>query len=495
MTTQFMASTKTLKKFSFFVFLTILFLACTRISTSELGLGLLPAMDAVNTKDTTLDVETETVDNPDSLRIYGSNEHIVGNITNDPIFGTTNATMFFQLKPDVFPFSFPGVKDSLVVDSAVLVFSYRGFYGDSSKPVTINVNNIDDDSPLGMQKYYASNYPEAYNIKSATPLANPYILDFTKARDSIISRFELSNNQIRIKLLPSVADMLIKGFDSTGAYRNDSTLRDYFKGFAVTTNMNSNVLIRIGMTDTNTKLGLYFKYNKVGSAQKDTAVLYFKYSITNNGDANFITRNRSASEAYKSLNNKLNDSLVYVQTSPGTMVKVVVPGLKGFKNKLIHRAELIAEQVPDDVRLNTTEKQMLPPTYLFLGMYDTATKRIRNVPNDYIGTASTEIMNRFGGRVVYKSINGYDQVASYNFNVSRYVQGVISRTDSIFDFRILAPVNDSIMFVPPYPNNKASGVDYLTNSLGNEPAMGRVRLGGGKHSKFKMRLHIYYSDL
>ena len=121
MTTQFMASTKTLKKFSFFVFLTILFLACTRISTSELGLGLLPAMDAVNTKDTTLDVETETVDNPDSLRIYGSNEHIVGNITNDPIFGTTNAKMFFQLKPDVFPFSFPGVKDSLVVDSAVLV--------------------------------------------------------------------------------------------------------------------------------------------------------------------------------------------------------------------------------------------------------------------------------------------------------------------------------------------------------------------------------------
>ena len=90
---------------------------------------------------------------------------------------------------------------------------------------------------------------------------------------------------------------------------------------------------------------------------------------------------------------------------------------------------------------------------------------------------------------------GYDKVASYNFNISRYVQGVISRTDSMFDFRILAPVNDSIMFVPPYPNNKAAGVDYLSSSLGNQPAIGRVRLGVGKHSRFRMRLHIYYSDL
>jgi len=495
MTNQFMASNNTLKKFSFFVFSTILFLACTRVSTSELGFGLLPAMDAVNTKDTILDVVTETVDYPDSLRVYGTNEHIVGNITNDPIFGTTNATMFFQLTPNVFPFYFPGAKDSLIVDSAVLILSYRGFYGDSSKPVTLYVNNIDDATPLEVQKYYASNYPEAYNIKSSTPLANPYILDFTKARDSIMNPFELANNQIRIKLLPSVANMFMKGFNTDGAYHSDTTLREYFKGFAVTMNMNSNVLIRIGITDTNTKLGLYFKSSDVGATKKDTSALYFKYSGSRNGDANFIKRNRTATEAYQSLSNKLNDSLVYVQTSPGTMVKVVVPGLKGFKNKLIHRAELIAEQVPDDARLNTIEKQMLPPNYLFLGMYDTASKSIRNVPNDYVGTSSAEIMQRFGGRVTYKSIKGYDQVASYNFNVSRYVQGVISRTDSIFDFRILAPVNDSIMFVPPYPNNKLSVVDYLTNSLGNEPALGRVRLGGGKHSKFKMRLHIYYSDL
>jgi len=95
---KFMASIHTLKKFSLFLFLTLIFSACTRISTSELGLGLLPAMDAVNTKDTILTVETQSADYADSMRIFGTDEHILGKITNDPIFGNTTASMFFQMQ-------------------------------------------------------------------------------------------------------------------------------------------------------------------------------------------------------------------------------------------------------------------------------------------------------------------------------------------------------------------------------------------------------------
>jgi hypothetical protein len=62
------------------------------------------------------------------------------------------------------------------------------------------------------------------------------------------------------------------------------------------------------------------------------------------------------------------------------------------------------------------------------------------VPNDFVGTTSPEYLSRFGGRLVYKSIMGYDKVASYNFNISRYVQGVISRTDSMFGLYPLIPI-------------------------------------------------------
>jgi hypothetical protein len=226
-------------------------------------------------------------------------------------------------------------------------------------------------------------------------------------------------------------------------------------------------------------------------------VVNFKFSIYSNGDVNFIKRNRAGSESANHINKVANDSLVYVQTSPGTMVKVKIPGLKTFANKIIHRAELIAEQVPTSAgAAGSLESKLLPPRYLFLGVYDTATQLFRNVPNDFQGTTNASSFTQFGGKLSYKSIDGYDNVASYNFNISRYVQGVVSRTDSLFDFRIIAPVNDSITLVPPYPYNKeAPTQDYLTTAIGNQAATGRVVLGGGKRTKFRMRLRIYYTDL
>jgi hypothetical protein len=177
------------------------------------------------------------------------------------------------------------------------------------------------------------------------------------------------------------------------------------------------------------------------------------------------------------------------------MVKIKVPGLKTFGNKIIHRAELIAEQVPDDARLSTIDSYMTAPNYLFLGVYDTATKQLRTVPNDYLGQSNPQFLSQFGGQKISKSLNGYSNVATYNFNVSRYVQGLISRQEKSFDFRLYAPVNDSITFVQPYPYNKIQSTEYLSTSLGNQPAIGRVRLGGGSHSKFRMRLRIYYTNL
>jgi hypothetical protein len=212
---------------------------------------------------------------------------------------------------------------------------------------------------------------------------------------------------------------------------------------------------------------------------------------------NFIKRNRAGSESANHINKVANDSLVYVQTSPGTMVKVKIPALKNFANKIIHRAELIAEQVPTYAgAAGSLESKLLPPRYLFLATYDSVSKTFGNVPNDFAGTANASSFTQFGGKLIYKSIDGYDNVASYAFNISRYVQGVVSRAEPIFDFRIIAPVNDSITIVPPYPFNKEAPVqDYLTTAIGNQAATGRVVLGGGSRKKFRMRVRIYYSDL
>ena len=478
------------------LFISILsFSACTRIGTSELGLDFV-AGDYFNTKDTILLVETETVDRPDSLRIYGGDVHIVGNITNDDLFGATNASMYFQLTPNNFPFYLQGSKDSIVVDSAVMIFSYVGFYGDSTKPLKLNLGKISTASPLSLNTIYATNYPEKYAIQTDAAVANPYSVDFTKVGDSVFNRYETARRQIRIPLLKTYADLFIKTFDSTNAYKNDTTLREHFPGFSLTADLssNNNVLLKTSLVDTNTKLALYYKTNSVAyPGKKDTLVAYMKFSSYYSAQVNFVKRNRAGSEVALHIGNA-NDSLVYVQNSPGTMVKVKVPGLKNFANKLIHRAELIAEQVPT-VSPNALEKHLLPPNYLFLAAYDSASPILRSVPNDFLGVSDATSFYKFGGQLLYKTSQGDENIATYNFNVSRYVQGVISRKDSMFDFRILAPVNDSVRFVPPHPSNTMSSIEYLSSSLGNSPAVGRVRLGGGNHSKHKMRLRIYYSDL
>ena len=491
-----MAFINIIRRFTYIIIVASIIFSCTRISTSELGVDFL-SQDAIGTKDTLLEVETETIVLEDSLRIYPTDLQVLGDITNDPIFGNTSASLFFQLKPSFYPFFIKGTKDSILVDSAVLVLSYKGFYGDSSKPVRIYINKIDPATPLEVGKFYASNYANAYGLRKGVTIGNSKLFSFANAKDSLKDRFENASNQIRLRLNQSVANELLKTYDSNGVYRNDTTFRKAFPGFALTTNAsdNHNALIQLALLDSNTKLALYYSTSATGSVVRDTLVTYFRFSYYSAQNANFIQRNRAASEIANHLNGFAKDSLVYVQTSPGTMVKIKVPALKTFKNKIIHRAELIAEQVPDAARIMTTDNYMTAPNYLFLGVYDTATKQLRSVPNDFPGTINAQGLVQFGGYKISKSLNGYSNVATYNFNVSRYVQGLIARKDSLFDFRLYAPVNDSIKFVQPYPFNKIQTTDYLSTSLGNQPAIGRVRLGGGSHSKFRMRLRIFYTNL
>ena len=64
----------------------MVFIACTKVPSTELGAGLIPAIDGVITKDTIIDVITDTYNDFDSTRVYKSDNHVLGAITNDPLF-------------------------------------------------------------------------------------------------------------------------------------------------------------------------------------------------------------------------------------------------------------------------------------------------------------------------------------------------------------------------------------------------------------------------
>ena len=482
---------------SAFVLLTV-FSGCTRITSTDVGGGLIPAIDGVITKDTLLDVITDSFDDPDSVRVYRSDIQVVGSINNDPLFGKTTASMFFELRPNAFPYFIPGNKDSVVADSAVLILRYAGFYGDSTQPLRLTVSEIDKNTPMDVSVNYPANYPSVFPIKIGQPLAPTSTVDIRRMGDSVNNRYENAANQIRIKLRDDVAKRFIKVYDSTNAYLSDSVFRTYFAGFALTATNGSpaNALIKINLSDTNTKFALYYSSSSSGATQRDTGVVYFRYISSYTGLANILTRNRAGSEVTKHLTTSSKpDSLVYVQTFPGTYVRIKVPGLQGMSNRIIHRAELITEQVPDDANLTTIETQMLPPSYLLLSRYDSGISGKRNIPNDFQVTISGPNTASFGGYRISKSIPPYDLVYGYTFDLTRYVQGIVTRKDSSFTLRLSAPTNDSLQYTPPYPNSSASSAFYLSPGSANNLGDGRVRLGGGTHTRFRMRLRIIYSRI
>ena len=93
--------------------LSLLFLvsSCKRINeATDLGDDLLPGIDGVHTFDTTL-TSLQTFNHifeadKDSVAVFRSDDHILGNISGDPLFGKTNAKIFLELKPSTYPWSF-----------------------------------------------------------------------------------------------------------------------------------------------------------------------------------------------------------------------------------------------------------------------------------------------------------------------------------------------------------------------------------------------------
>jgi hypothetical protein len=123
----------------------LIFLSCKKINeATELGGNLLPAIDNISTFDTTLSVETFNLLFTDQEDTTSSSVlQFLGNINNDPLFGKSEGTMYFDLFPTAIKNPFPFVKDSLVgLDSIVLVLGYNNTYGDTTGDQQVEVFEI-----------------------------------------------------------------------------------------------------------------------------------------------------------------------------------------------------------------------------------------------------------------------------------------------------------------------------------------------------------------
>jgi hypothetical protein len=473
------------------------FSSCRKINeATELGGGLIPAVDNITTFDTTLTVEAYNgifdLSN-DSLRLSRNEEHWLGKITNDPLFGKTDARLFFELKPPFYKYFFIANKANMRLDSVVMILDYVETYGDTNALQTVNVYEIDpNDNTFKRDSAYLI---RVNNIQKG-PLLGSRTFAPSILNDSVKSFMDSSGvNQLRIRLDNSFGTRLLN-FDSTGligpnaAFVSDSLFRTNFKGFVVESTT-GNAVMGIDLNGANTRLGLYFRYDK-GTVIDTPAVAYFGFTSFS-ASANHIIRDYSGTPVQNVQGGTNPDDLVYIQTAPGTFATLKIPGLAGMSNRLVHRAELIAEQVYN----GPTDSTFNAPTYLYLDASDpsiTTEPKFRTIPYDLVFNSAGGLnITQFGMSPQRGFDAAMNPIKIWKFNLTRYVQHVLTGTDPLYDLRLFAPFFYTEKFRPPGSTTDVSPLLIVNPSI----VKGRVRLAGGTPAAGpqRMRLRIIYSKL
>lgn len=477
----------------------LLIISCKKINESTtLGGDLIPEVDNITTFDTTLTVEAfnDTFSLTTDSTEYGSTPtHYLGQISSDPFFGKTDAKLYLELKPSLFSHTFINRPDSLHIDSVVLVLDYVETYGDTTTSQTVNVYEI---GGLASDFRYDTTYRLRENgIVKAGLLGSrtfqPLILN-----DSIKAYKDTTVNQLRIRLDDSFGQRLLK-YDTTtvngkeNAYSTDSAFRSKFKGFALES-AGGNALMGFNLNGANTKLAIYYKDDNGGKpADKwDTTFTYFTFG-TRSASANLITRDHTGTPLAASANGSLGtpDDLIYIQATPGSFATIKIPALAGLSNRVVHRAELIMEQVHDP--LDT----FFSPTNLYLDAYDPTASNFRVIPYDVqFDQTGSPNLGSFGVNGVSTKDPSGKNIRSWRFNITRYVQHVVNDTEPLYNLRLSAPYYVEELYRPGAVGSTSTLAQLTVNSAAGK---GRVRLAGNTGvadtNPQRMRLRIVYSKI
>ncbi|MFL5810407.1 MAG: DUF4270 family protein, partial [Flavisolibacter sp.] len=470
------------------------FLSCKKINeATELGSDLIPPVDNVNTFEVPLDALTNNLIYNDTTALSFFDEVAVGHL-NDPEFGTTHANGYFDISRGSYgTYPFIAKHDSISVDSVILSMSYTSGYGDTSDAAQLSFRVFEiaqTSSPSGFNDTSFYKFSGTPDFPTTGGELGSKTFSFKSIRDThYIVRTDTAKavRVLRIPLSNSLGERF-KNYDSTNAYLSDSAFKTNFRGFAIKAdNIGSSLAYFDYSNNLNTKLVIYYKA-KINGKDSSSSTEFYHLAVVppilvknpanyRNGQADVITRNYSGN-AGSTLNNGLdNDDKVYIQSGPGTYASLKLPGLDALSNKVIHRAEVVATRI-----MGAGDNIFSPPIRLVLDRINKTGDTAFLLDKDLVPSSSGTLgFDLFGGTL--KS----DQ--TYRFNITRYVQGIITRHESNDTLRIYAPLRTTIY--SPAVKQK------ITVPVLDRIAEGRVILAGGNYfdPKYRLRLRIIYSNL
>ena len=393
----------------------------------------------------------------DSVETNGTSLNLVGNIV-DPTFGKTCAGFYSQVFLNSSSVSFG---TGPVLDSMVLSLSYAGYYGDVSKPQTINVYELTDD--LSSSTSYYSTDKKHYNSIAIGSKTN----FIPKPKDSIYVMINGINTKIapelRIKIDPTYAFDKFLSPSSSSYLSSNASFINYFKGLYIApdTSKQGSSILYFDLISSQTLLTAYY-HNSTGD------VTNYSYSFIITTDCarynyfNHFKFNQANSDFTKQVINPkdttLGDKVLYVQAMGGTKAKISFPELTNLLAKgniAINKAVLILK--PNLSLSSDTSIFKFPSQLALLRIKKDGTTSVP--PDYYVGSS-------YYGGTYNKTTN------EYRFNLALYIQDIL--------------------------NNKITGDKGLYAIVnGASGDAGRLILNGPKAniSSDKLRLEITYTEL
>jgi hypothetical protein len=278
------------------------------------------------------------------------------------------------------------------------------------------------------------------------------------------------------------------------AFKFDSLFRRFCNGFGIKASA-GNALVYVNLLEAQTRLELHYKRKNGGAV--DTTYSSFYY---NSGLQGEFVRRGSLSNRIERVRNPLPSGTeeLYLQTTPGTFANLEIPGLSGYSNRIIHRAELQVQQIPDPLN----NRVFVEPNYMYLDLIDSGMNKWKPVyfdlnpgtlydpdyktPGFPFYPSNLDVnFGYFGGFLRKREIPAGSQ-AYYHFNISRHVQQIATKGTPNFKFRLFPAHSFS------YPQYAPVVIPYR-----NPIAFGRIRVGGGAHPNpaYRMRLRVVYSKI
>ena len=380
--------------FCFFIVVLLGFISCKKPSPTEGG-DFFPGSDGLSYLQTdTFKIVASTL-LEDSIYTDDLSLALIGTLDND-VFGKTQCITYTQFRLSALD---PEITSAFVVDSVVLSVAYNTTVYGKPKAQRFVVRRLI--SPIYKDSIYSARqtlatFPDNLIINGNEEQPVNHLAPTVLGEDTL-------SPQLRLPLDKELGYLLLKPQDPSVLQSQDA-FQQYFTGLSISSNSWNDAVVRYDLIDPATGITVYYRDQNGGV--EDT--LSYQFVVTTDcARYNEFRHFYSGSEldGFVPGAEKSGEEQFYIQTGAGLKAKLLFPtlmNLNAYQDQVINRAELI---IPIEENSSYTEYDQLYLRYLG------DDGKWKALPDENV--------QAIGGN--YSSTYKH-----YTFNISRYVQSVLT---------------------------------------------------------------------